>query len=204
MSNREIDFYGEVIDRFTSHIEEFLPSNFELVGLHNQLPLCGDFGSMIKVLEKQFSIKIENHYFPRLKIDALLASKDQENRIRMIMIEVKYGNPLRLIDYSQLIGYLQIAKVCIGGALVLVADKKMETISTDFLKVIELRQVDLAWRVSHPHDDHGYKFKAGLALCDIGNGTHLLDTKNSFGIAEWSEFADLLVNSDQFLNAEEF
>jgi hypothetical protein len=204
MSNREIDFYGEVIDRFKSHIEEFLPSNLELVGLHNQLPLCGDFGGMMRVLEKRFSVNLRNHYFPRLKIDALLASKDQENRIRMIMIEVKYGNPLRLIDYSQLIGYLQIAKVCIGGALVLVADKKIETISTDFLKVIELRQVDLAWRVSQPHDDHVYEFKAGLALCDIGNGTHLLDTRNNFGIAEWSEFADLLVHSDQFLNAEEF
>lgn len=201
MLNRETDYYEEVIKRFMANIREHLPSSWRVIGLHNQMAQCSDLNAMMKQLEIAFSIKLEDTYFPRLKVDALIASCDPQSRIRLLLIEVKYGNPLKLIDYSQLIGYLQISKFCLGGALVLVADEDIETVSLDFLKVIELRQVSFSWKLTLPPEQKGFEFQTGIFLCEVGNGTHLMDTRANFGISDWPTLVQLLVSSDRYLTA---
>lgn len=201
MSKKETDFYEEVVERFIANIKEYLPSSHSVIGLHNQMTQCSDLNSMMKRLEIMFSIKLEERYFPRLKVDALVATRDSQNQIRLLLIEVKYGNPLKLIDYSQLIGYLQISKFCLGGALVLVADEDIETISLDFLKVIELRQVSFSWNVTLPPGQHGFDFQTGIVLCEVGNGTHIMDTRANFGFPDWPTLVELLVSSDRCLSA---
>lgn len=201
MSNKETDHYEEVLKRFLTNIKEYLPPTFDILGLHNQMPQCSDLNSMMKQLEFQFSIKLEEAYFPRLKVDALVATLDSQKRVRLLLIEVKYGNPLKLIDYSQLIGYLQISKFCLGGALVLVADEDIETVSLDFLKVIELRQVSFSWNVTLPPNQKGFDFQTGIFLCEVGNGTHIFDTRANFGISDWPSLVQLLVSSDKCLLA---
>lgn len=194
MSSKEVDFYQQVVDRFVKHLSDGLPNGYRIFGLHNQMPNCSDLTGMIRTLENLIGCKPFERYFPRIKIDCLIAVADKSNRVRVMMLEVKYGNPLRLIDFSQLIGYLQISQFCALGSLVLVSDSNQETTSADFQKLIDLSEMDLSWTVQG--SGGGFQsYSVSILRLDVGGGTQFVDTTHTYGLSSWQEILNHLVNS---------
>lgn len=202
MSNKEVDFYQPVVNRFIKHISDELPSGFRIIGLHNQMANCSDLAGMMRTLADLLECKPFNRYFPRIRIDCLIAVVDNAKKVRLMMLEVKYGNPLRLIDFSQLIGYLQISQLCALGSLVLVSDDNLETTSGDFQKLIDLSEMDLSWTVQGSGGGL-QNYSVCIVRVDVGGGTQFVDTAHTYGLSSWEEVLDHLVNSPHALNSGE-
>lgn len=107
MTKNEVSFYEEFSKKFSQYLENYLGIGYRIDYSCNQT-----LDNIIADLEVSLNVVIveKGEYIPKLKVDIVFAVCDSENKIRLILIEAKYLNQLALQDYSQLIGYLQVAK----------------------------------------------------------------------------------------------
>ena len=102
----EVDFYPEICQKFANLIS-YLSSDSEIHFSYNKfLP------QMIDEIETKFNQKsFSSVYIPKLKLDILFGIKTKNSdKITYLLFEVKYLKQLGLAEYSQLVGYLQVAE----------------------------------------------------------------------------------------------
>lgn len=184
LAMREIDFYEEFSIRLSKYLDAYLAKDTQFAYSFNK-----SLDVMIKELEAllQTNIPFNNEYIPKLKLDILFAFKRNEN-ITFVLFEAKYLNQLSLKDYSQLSGYLQVAKNIHIGILLLIRKKaNKNNISNDFREIIRLGKLPMDWSQVDNLDKRVEKFRTGIMSYQPSNGIEWLDTNKLNGISNFEE-----------------
>jgi len=113
----EISYYEGFSKKFSQYLNTYLGEHYSVFYSCNKTL---DF--IISDLENQSGIIIKEKgtYIPKLKVDIVFSIINPDKKVRLILIEAKYLSQLSLKDYSQLVGYLQVAKTIDLGLLLLI------------------------------------------------------------------------------------
>ena len=181
----EISYYNEFASKFTTYLSSYLGSDYKVYfSLNKQLD------SMIEDLEQQSSIQISNNdtYIPKLKLDICFAIINPNNKVKLILVEAKYLSQLSLKDYSQLVGYLQVAK-SIGLGLLLLIQKGNSSakLSNDFQEIVSLKKLPMDWTLNLKSFGEEHYFKTGIIIFIPSNGIDWINTRDINGIASFEE-----------------
>jgi hypothetical protein len=145
-------------------------------------------------IESDLSVKIDfqNEYVPKLKLDVLFAF-EKGGQVHLILIEAKYLSQLALQNYSQLSGYLQVAKNISTGILVLInKGYSANRLSNDFSEIIQLEKLPMDW--TQLVKSKQYQFQTGIVTFQPGNGIEWIDTSELSGISSFQQLAELIEN----------
>jgi len=186
----EISYYEEFSKKFSQYLDTYLGDNYNVFYSCNKTL---DF--IVYDLEKQsgITIKEEGIYIPKLKVDIVFAITNPAKKVRLILIEAKYLNQLSLKDYSQLVGYLQVAKTIDLGLLLLI-QKGMSPnkLSNDFQEIVRLKKLPMDWCIDMKKINEQYNFKTGIINYLPAGGIDWVDTAGINGISSFEELAEIL------------
>lgn len=183
-NRREIDYYGEICQKLTKHLSTYLgPEHFFAFSMNGNLP------NLVSQIHEKLDVQPTRTYFPELKVDILLGIKLREAKISFCLIEVKKGNSLKLMDFSQLVGYMQVAKHIKVGLLLLVNDGSVGTspLSSDFSTIIDTRNLPADWKTVLRHTGESFSFRVGICSYLVNNGIDWISSENCYGISDWDK-----------------
>lgn len=186
----EVSFYEEFSKKFSQYLSSYLGKSFNVFYACNNT-----LDNLISNLEKacNISIKPDNVYIPKLKLDIVFAICGENQKPRLILIEAKYLHQLSLKDYSQLVGYLQVAKTMDLGLLLLIQKGATSSkLSNDFQEIVRLKKLPMNWIIDLQQFNEIHKFKTGIISFIPNNGIDWLDTKEINGISSFEELSALL------------
>jgi hypothetical protein len=190
---KEIDFYPEVSEKFRKYLLAYLPENSRIEFACNKtLP------QMIAEIEGKFGYQspLSGKYVPELKLDILFGIQIPDKELCFILFEVKYLDNLPLASFSQLVGYLQVAKVINFGLLLLVIKKPTSNmLSTDFADIILMKKLPMKWSLILDEllDTQQHKFETGICIYVPNNGIEWKDTSELGGISSFEDLANKLI-----------
>lgn len=186
----EISYYEEFSKKFSQYINSYLGDNYSIFYSCNKTL---DF--IISDLENQsgISIKEQGSYIPKLKVDIVFSIINSDKKVRLMLIEAKYLSQLSLKDYSQLVGYLQVAKTIDLGLLLLI-QKGMSAnkLSNDFQEIIRLKKLPMDWFIDMKKITKKYSFKTGIINYLPIGGIDWIDTADINGISSFEELAEII------------
>ena len=189
---KEIDFYPELSENFRKYLLSYLPNNSRIEFAYNKtLP------KMIADIEGKFGYKspLSGKYMPELQLDILIGVQLPDKEICFILFEVKYLDNLPLAAFSQLVGYLQVAKVIKFGLLLLVIkNPSPNTLSKDFANIILMKKLPMKWTLllNDVLATERHEFETGICTYVPNNGIDWKDTKELNGISSFEELAKML------------
>ena len=190
MITNEISYYEEFSKTFTQYLNTYLGDSYSVYYSCNKTL---DF--IVSDLEKLsgLTIKEQGTYIPKLKVDIVFAICKPSQKVRLILIEAKYLNQLSLKDYSQLVGYLQVAKTIDLGLLLLI-QKGMSSnkLSNDFQEILRLKKLPMDWFIDMKKINQQYNFKTGIINYLPAGGIDWIDTADINGISSFQELAEIL------------
>lgn len=187
----EISFYEEFSKKFKKYLVSYLDDEFKVFYSCNKT-----LDNIINELENisGFKIKPDNIYIPKLKLDIVFAICKENHSPRLILIEAKYLPQLSLKDYSQLVGYLQVAKIINVGLLLLIKKGYSNTnLSNDFREIIELEKLPMDWLIHIKNANEKHRFKTGIIYYVPDNGIDWIDTRNVGGLSSFEDIANSLL-----------
>ncbi len=188
----EIDFYPEICEKFSKILINYLPSGSQIEYSYNKI-----LPKMISEIDDKFYKKNTQSemYIPALKLDILFGIKLPSNDLKYILFEVKYLTQLSLSDYSQLLGYLQVAKLINLGILLLVAKKpNFSKLSNDFTDIIRMKNLPMQWKliINKLKNEVIYNFETGICSYIPNNGFEWIETRDIDGIYNFEKLVDVL------------
>lgn len=187
----EVKFYSEVAERTEKHLLAHLPSDHKIAFSLGSKSLA----SMVGEIEDKLKGKTVFHaqYIPPLELDILLGVKKPDGTIELCLIEVKYEKQLKLAHYSQLLGYLMVAKKISYGLLFLIEKTQSGSVSLsqDFNGIIKMKYLPMNWIISIGTGVK-HNFRVGICSLTPGNGIHWADTKIIGGISNCHELSTAL------------
>jgi hypothetical protein len=186
----EISYYDEFSVKFSSYLKSYLPQSYSVHFSCNKT-----LDNIIFDLEQQSGLCISDNdtYIPKLKVDIVFLISGDTIKPRLILIEAKYLNQLSLKDYSQLVGYLQVAKSIDFGLLLLIQKGlSVNKMSGDFQEIVRLKKLPMDWIINLKKSNEMYQFKTGIINYTPGNGIDWIDTKELNGISSFDDLAMLL------------
>jgi len=181
----EISFYEEFSKKFSQYLTTYLGEDYKVFYSCNNT-----LNNIVSNLEKACDIEIrpKNVYIPKLKLDIVFAICHDNLKPRLILIEAKYLHQLSLKDYSQLVGYLQVAKTIDLGLLLLIQKGATSSkLSNDFQEIVRLKKLPMDWLVDLKKFNETHNFKTGIISFVPNNGIDWLDTKEISGISSFDE-----------------
>ncbi|HEY8781253.1 MAG TPA: hypothetical protein VIM16_06545 [Mucilaginibacter sp.] len=185
----EISHYESFSLKFKQYLDTYLDKSYtSFFSCNNTLDL------LVKDLEKQSGLKIkpDNVYIPKLKVDIVFAIC-KENFSKLILIEAKLLNQLTLKDYSQLVGYLQVAKsIGIGLLLLIQKSTSINKLSNDFNEIIKLRKLPMNWQIELNSITQKHTFKTGLISYIPNNSLDWVNTTEINGISSFEELCSII------------
>lgn len=188
----EISFYPEISAKFSKFLSYYLPEGSKVYYSYNKfLP------QMIEEIEQYMGEKSElsQNYVPSLKLDILLGVKIPDKAIRFILLEVKYSSQLALADYSQLVGYLQVAKKIDVGILFLVQKQaKANVLSNDFSDIIRMNNLPMKWNMNLGEEDFIYNFSSGICYYIPNSKIEWISTEELSGINSFMSLSNIYVD----------
>ncbi len=190
MPQNEISYYEEFSKKFSEYLNTYLGDSYRVFYSCNKTL---DF--MVLDLETQsgIEIKVEGSYIPKLKVDIVFSIINPSNRVRLILIEAKYLNQLSLKDYSQLVGYLQVAKTIDLGLLLLIQKgNSPNKLSNDFQEILRLKKLPMDWFIDMKKINEQYNFKTGIINYMPVGGIDWVDTAEINGISSFQELVEIL------------
>ena len=190
---KEIDFYPEISEKFKKYLLSYLPINTQIEFTYNKI-----LPKMIDEVEGKLNCKssLSNKYIPSLQLDILFGVKVPNQEICFILFEVKYLNQLSLADFSQLVGYLQVAKeIKYGISLLVTKNPNFNTLSNDFSEIILMKKLPMKWNLSIEENSvfKQYEFETGICSFIPNNGIDWKDTKDVDGIHSFENLAQKLI-----------
>jgi hypothetical protein len=115
--------------------------------------------------------------------------------VKLILIEAKYLNQLSLKDYSQLVGYLQVAKnISLGLLLLIQKGHSSNKLSNDFQEIVSLKKLPMDWILNLKSVEEMFHFKTGIISYIPGNGVDWINTKELNGISSFEELVAQIKN----------
>lgn len=190
MLQNEISYYEEFAKKFSQYLSSYLSVDYSVFYSCNKTL---DF--IVSDLEKQsgITIKEEGAYVSKLKVDIVFSIINPDKKVRLILIEAKYLNQLSLKDYSQLVGYLQVAKTIDLGLLLLIQKGiSPNKLSNDFQEIIRLKKLPMDWYIDIRKINQQYNFKTGIINYIPAGGIDWINTADINGISSFEELAEIL------------
>ncbi len=187
----EISFYEEFSKKFSQYLTTYLGKDYNVFYACNNT-----LDNLVGNLEKacKMNIKPQNVYIPKLKLDIVFAICSEDKNPRLILIEAKYLHQLSLKDYSQLVGYLQVAKsIDLGLLLLIQKGASYSKLSNDFQEIVRLKKLPMDWMVNLKQFNEIHNFKTGIISYVPNNGIEWLDTKELCGISSFDELKEYLI-----------
>ena len=188
---KEINFYPEICTKFKSYLDSYFPNGTEISYSYNKsLPQLVD--DIERELEQKSSLS--QKYIPKLKLDILFGVKLQNSEnIAFILLEVKHLTQLGLSEYSQLAGYLQVAKdIKLGVLFIVLKPKSTSPLSNDFHEIIRTNNLPMEWKVILDKNKDERDFKTGISYYVPNNGIEWIDAKEINGISSFEELANII------------
>ena len=189
----EISFYPEICEKFSKYLLCYLPKDSLIAYSYNKfLP------QMVNEIECSIGEKstISSSYIPSLKLDILLGIKIPNKTIRFVLLEVKYGTQLTLADYSQLTGYLQVArKIGIGILFLVRKQSKMNVLSNDFGEIVRMQTLPMEWKMQISHNFH-HSFYSGISYYVPNSEIDWVETHDLLGISSFLSLSQKLCADD--------
>ncbi len=187
---KETDFYNEICNKFRKYLLTYLPNDTRIEFSYNKfLP------QMVAEIEEKLGTKsyLSQKFIPALKLDILFGVKFSDNEIRFILFEVKYLNQLALAEFSQLIGYLQVAKrIDIGILLLVTKNPNGNVLSNEFNQILLMSELPMEWIILL--NESKYNFDTGICYYIPNNGIEWIQTDQVNGICNFEELAAKLTN----------
>jgi len=187
---KETDFYVEFSEKLKKYLRSYVNQDLEIAySVNKSLDL------MINEVSDKLSatIEFENEYIPKLKLDILFAIK-RADKVHLILFEAKYLKQLSLKDYSQLCGYLQVAKNISTGILLLIVNGfSPNKLSNDFNEILQLKKLPMNWTQTVSNNE--YLFQTGIMTFQPGNGIDWIDSKMINGISDYEELSYIIEKS---------
>jgi len=190
----EIDFYPEICAKLEKYLLTYLPENVLIkYAYNNTLP------TLVYEIEQSFNLKskLSITYLPKLKLDILFGIKLADSTdIVFVLFEVKYLKETGLAGYSQLVGYLQVAKkIAFGILLVVLKPDSYSQLSNDFSEIINMKHLPMEWQLKFSATDKKYLFRSGICYYTPNNGIDWINAQESNGISSFEELAKLITNN---------
>lgn len=185
----EVDFYQEFAEKFTKNIQAHLPPDTNVYFSTN-----ATLDKLVHDISTQAGIEIpfNQEYIPKLKLDVVFGIVSG-TKCKLILVEAKYLSKLSLKDYSQLTGYLLVAKeIEIGLLLLVTKDYSHSKLSNDFNEIVSLGKLPMNWEMEIKDEMESFAFKTGIVYYQPGNGIDWVDTKKYNGISSFTELAKLV------------
>lgn len=185
----EIKYYPEICIVISKYLMDVLGDGYELAYSMNK-----SLSTMMSEIHTQLGISCGGTYFPALKTDIAFGIKGPRGDVALLLIEVKRGKTLGLMNFSQLVGYLQVAKHIKVGLLLLVNEGavKGSPLSSDFRSIIEIEQLPADWQVMNRRSGDIHDFKTGICMYTLTNGIDWVDSDNCLGISSWEALKNYL------------
>ncbi len=187
----EIEFYPELCLKLEKYLKSYSP-----VGTTIKYAYNSNLTNLVAVIEREFNLKssLSLSYLPNLKLDILFGIKlPNKTDIDYILFEVKYLKQLGLAEYSQLVGYLQVAKqIRIGILLLVLKYPSASQLSNDFSEIINMKDIPMEWQLVFDNSKNDYKFNAGICYYVPNNGIEWINTIDVNGISSFENLTSLL------------
>jgi hypothetical protein len=135
--------------------------------------------------------------FPGILTDILVGISCGDGNLRLALIEVKGpAKSVGLTDYSQLVGYLQVAELIQVGALLLIEnDSSASRVSSELKKVINSGRLLLKWTVLSRNNEDVREHQTGICSCGNSGLIDWEETSTIGGLSTSSQFVMALINS---------
>lgn len=190
---KETDFYPEICARFANYLNSYLPSGTSIFYSYNKA-----FNLMVEEIQNAAGIELNTikGYLPKLKLDILFGIKlEKTEELRFLLLEVKYLPQLSLADFSQLIGYLQVARrIRIGILFLVIKPDSQIPLSNDFDEIIQTHNLPMNWKmIVEKLGNSIYHFKTGISYFIPNNGVEWVDTRLIGGISDFEELTKEIV-----------
>lgn len=186
----EVAYYEEFSQKFSQYLNSYLGIEYKVIfSCNNTLDI------LVKNLEllSGFTIKPKDTYIPKLKVDIVFAICESTKVTKLILIEAKYLSQLSLKDYSQLVGYLQVAKtIDIGLLLLIQKGNSVSKLSNEFQEIIRLKKLPMNWLINLIEFNVKHSFKTGIISYLPSNGVDWVDTREIHGISSFEELSKVV------------
>jgi hypothetical protein len=188
---KEVEFYPEICAKFAKYLISYLPDESKIHFSYDKL-----LPQMIDEIETKFNQKSSSPvYVPKLKLDILFGIKIIPNdKITYLLFEIKYLKQLGLAEYSQLVGYLQVAQnIKLGILLLVIKGNTVSRLSNDFQEIIRTQNLPMQWKVVIENEfQTENNFKTGICYYIHNNGFGWIDCNDINGISSFEELANNL------------
>jgi hypothetical protein len=188
----EISYYNEFAGKFAAYLTSYLGEGSRIYYSLNK-----SLDNMVADLEQQANVTISPNgaYIPKLKLDICFAVINEIGAVKLILVEAKYLSQLSLKDYSQLVGYLQVAKsVSLGLLLLIQKGHSPNKLSNDFQEIVSLKKLPMDWILSLKSIKEEHHFKTGIITYIPGNGIDWIKTNELNGISTFEELVNQIKN----------
>lgn len=192
MKLKEIDFYQEISEIVAELLEIHLPPTHRVAYTHNQRD-TKTLNTMVRDLERQLGLEHSDHYWPDLSVDALVGVSSPEAKVQYIVLEIKYQNAVSLMEFSQLVGYLQVGRHVQFGLLISVVQPGKSAISGAFKREVSSGALPMSWRMIDRSNERSSQFDSGIVTYPIGGQARFVDSSASMGISSPEALAKALM-----------
>jgi hypothetical protein len=197
---REIDFYESLGQQCAQYMQEQLGESFSVEYIHNQMDGKSELRAMVDELHVRLDLPAKTVYVPKLKIDILIGILDRDKVLRLLVVEVKQGSALGLVDYSQLIGYMGVSKIIPIGLLILVSSSSGEALSADFRNYIDMGALPMDWKAEVTSTEQTIHYRTGILKYTPGGNLTMVKTEKSYGLSSWTQLSNAVIESQGLLD----
>lgn len=186
----EIGFYDELGKKVIAYLNNLHPMWELAYSQHKMLP------QMVSDIEGILGGEtlFHNKFIPALDLDLVVGIKSPEhqNKIVLVLFEIKYQNSLKLINYSQMLGYMMTAtQIRIGILLnVIKGTPPANPLSNDFSELFRMNSLSMSFSVHQKKIATNFDFKTGICYCNPHSLVRWLDSSQCLGISSWEQLAD--------------
>ncbi|GHV16382.1 hypothetical protein AGMMS49938_16350 [Fibrobacterales bacterium] len=164
---KETDFYLEVAEKLK---REFTTDDLDVayaIGGEKNLD------AVVKDIQSQKKHKIDFAkiaYVPKIRIDILFSIRNNKTKeTTPLLLEVKYAEQLKLMDYSQMVGYLHTSGFINNGILVLVPKpSKSNVLSNDLSELLALNAIHFHYQEQNADGSNLRNIRTGMMTYDPG------------------------------------
>lgn len=182
---KETDFYLEISEKFKQYLLLYLPDDSQIEFSCNKI-----LPKMVEEIESKFRCQsyLSRKFIPALHLDILFGVKVPSGKIKFILFEVKYLNQLALAEFSQLVGYLQVAKeIKIGILLLVCKNPNTNPLSNEFSEILLMKELSMKWTMTVQKE---YEFETGICSYIPNNGIEWIETGEVSGICSFEDLAE--------------
>lgn len=195
LRDNERSHYNALGSIFEIEVRSSLGSDWSVCCVNNNGP--SNLRDQVDQICRQLGLPLSGNLFPAILTDVVLGATNGDEKLRLAMIEVKGpAKSVGLGDYSQLVGYLQVARLIEVGALLLIEQGAIPSpVSGDLKKLINSGRLLVNWRVSSTVSEEHRNFIAGICSYAPGGFIDWIDLKSMSGISSWRDLANAIKSS---------